>query len=154
MAGLLSLSAELLYEVFDHLQPHDEVHPMVREQPDFDPDNVWDYPKSYRALAALARTCKLLLPIARQSLYKHHWAQYSRPNCIVLSRLIDDASIRQAIKHIRVLQDGPYCHRHFHGRSRADIEADLRRIPVLERADVAKILEHDILQLHVAILVA
>jgi hypothetical protein len=148
MVGLLSLPFELIYEIFDHLQPMMEVHP-VDEEEDFEANNIWDERKSYRTLGALARTCTVLRPIATCSLYKHHWFPHSRPICAVMRRLGEDAAIGQAIRHIRVLPD----RRGYKGRSAEEIWLDLLRNPVLDRADVPKIMKRDWAQLEIALAV-
>lgn len=151
MVGLLSLPTELIIEIFDHLQPVDEVHPLQREYATFDPQSAWQYTNSYGALLNLARTCKLLQPIATECLYKHQWAPYSYPNHMVLRRLQQDAAAGLAIKHIRILQDGPHCR--YAGRTRSEIKEHLLQLQLLEH-DVRPVLYFEPAQLEVAIMVA
>jgi hypothetical protein len=152
MTGLSSLPAELLYAIFDYLQPLDEVHPLKRLHTTFDPDKKWDYQNSYSTLAKLARVCKLFTPIATETLYKHLWVPYMDQNPAVSNRLARDHVARQAVKHIRVLQRGPHCE--YGGRSKEEIKAHLRQLPVLTRDDAKPLLDKDRSQLEVAILIA
>jgi hypothetical protein len=152
MTGLLSLSAELIHAIFDHLQPVDEVHTYERRMEDFDPRKVWDHVDSKATLANLARTCKFLQPIATETLFKYQWSQYLDPCPSVLRRLMQEPAIRQAVKHIRILQDGSGCK--YERRSRDEMRSHLLQIPVLHQDDVEVILGHDVSDLEVAILVA
>lgn len=152
MANLLLLPTELIYEIFDHLQPVDEVHPLHRKSDTFDPQTVWEYHNSNRALLNLARTCKFLQPIAIECLFKYQWAPYRYPNHVVLRRLKQDRAAGLAIKHIRVLQYGPHCR--YEGRSRDETKRHLRQVGLLDWTDVKLLLDHDPAQLEVAIMVA
>jgi hypothetical protein len=152
MTGLPSLPAELLYAIFDYLQPLDEVHPLDRLCTTFDPHKKWDYQRSYSTLAKLARVCKLFTPIATETLYKHLWVPYMDQNPAVSNRFARDPVAGQAVKHIRILQRGPHCE--YGGRTKEEIRAHLRQLPVLTRDDATPLLEKDLSQLEVAILIA
>jgi hypothetical protein len=152
MTGLLSLSAELIYAIFDQLQPVDEVHPIEREEKIFDPPKIRDYVKSKATLANLARTCKFLQPIATKSLFKYQWLQYLHPHPAVLRRVMQEPAIRQTVKHKRILEDGSRSE--YKGRSRDEIRTHLSQFPVLHQDDVERVLRHDLCDLEVAILVA
>jgi hypothetical protein len=125
MANLLSLPAEVLFETLDYLQPDWQL------SPGWEATLERNYLGSSQILAALARTCKTLRPIATVSLYNHHSWAYNNPDPAVLHRLKVEPTLQDAIKRIEILPRGSIYCRKYQARSKRDIAADIRRLPAL-----------------------
>jgi hypothetical protein len=126
----------------------------VDDYPALNRDNPWGYTQCYGTLAALARTCTYLQPIATQSPYKHHWMPCSRANLIALDRLKNDSAISRTIQHIRVLHSDAGCRWNYQARPTDDVAADLKRLALLHQPDVERLLASDPQRLEFALLVA
>jgi hypothetical protein len=70
MPELLSLPAELLLHIFDDLYLHRSRIMLPHALLALTPESDCDYRAAYQTLAALARTCQFLRPIATEALYK------------------------------------------------------------------------------------
>ncbi|KAF2629769.1 hypothetical protein BU25DRAFT_273985 [Macroventuria anomochaeta] len=105
MATLLSLPNELLHEVLEYLQPVTQLpHPLTT----FDP-NEWDIRHWGRALAAVARTCRLLHDLAVPLLYSLYEARFQIPIHAFVDRISSDTSLHKGLKSIITRNEGPYC---------------------------------------------
>jgi hypothetical protein len=150
MSGLISLPSELIYSIFDYLQPSGEINETPDAGQKYENGDRWGYQESYRILAALQRTCKHFQPIAKVCLHRHYWTQYSRPNLAILEQLRTDDEIRQAIRHIRISSDD---HKFMTVRAAQEVEQDWLRFPVLGWPDIFKIYR-DPCQPEIALMVA
>jgi hypothetical protein len=72
MPDLVSLPTEILLHIFDDLYSHTpkKFWPDVPLDPRAVTESDCDYRAAYDTLAALARTCRILNPVATEALYK------------------------------------------------------------------------------------
>lgn len=146
MAGLLSLPAEIICEIFEHLQPLYEATSARIS------DVSWDLPSYYRTLAGLTRTCRYLNPMATQALYKRYYAMYTNPYPGFMRRICTDLSAGENVRHINILHNSPFCT--YSGRSKDEVKAHLLNIPVLDRPEVEMLLNRDPAQVELAVLIS
>lgn len=103
MASLLSLPDELLCEVLGYLEPEDDLTPETTGVK----DGQWTIEHSGRALAAVAKTCKRLNPVATQLLYSRYEATYDDPVLGQIDRIRLDPVARKYLRHVRIFGRHP-----------------------------------------------
>jgi hypothetical protein len=105
MPDLLSLPTELLLRIFDDLYSHRPRMMLLRVPLIPTPESDCDYRAAYRTLAALARTCQLLRPIATEALYKRCISSFYRLPAAFTHQFGPNHIARRDIRYTEILQD-------------------------------------------------
>ena len=124
MASLPALPPELIYEIFDYLQPCKPVYDTDYRQQ--------NHLASYPSLAALTRTCRALHPIATRVLYKGYHAPLEQPIIPFIRRLKTHPDACGDLRHLNIQAEMPGwdpCNR----RPEAEIMADVLQDSVLSQ---------------------
>ncbi|KAF2829904.1 hypothetical protein CC86DRAFT_464398 [Ophiobolus disseminans] len=147
MADLLALPSELICEIFDYLQPLHHLDPEIKDY------QAWDPYASYRTIAALTRTCRLLHPIATRVLYKRYYAPIDQPISAFIQRLNMHPDSWECIRHIHV-HTGDRFWQSLPLRTAAEIKTDIVRNTVLNRSSYLDLAPRSAPECELALLVS
>lgn len=170
-AGLLSLPAELLCDIIERLLPvhvifdnsESDISLAYSEIPsagpftcegnldmeDADLLQTEFISSAYRTLAALARTCRHLNPVAMQFLYTCFHSWYGKPYAGFMRQMRTSNTTSRHIRPI-LIQKSDHIHE---GRSRDEIRSDVLEISAIVHPHLDFLLEHDPSQIEIAILI-
>jgi hypothetical protein len=100
IATFESLPTELLREILDCLGPIDELTYASRGVQ----GGTWTIQHCQRTLAAVARTCRRLTPIANDILYCRYEALYQEPAVGYIERFDTDPLVRRRLRHVKIIK--------------------------------------------------
>jgi paraquat-inducible protein B len=156
MANLLSLAPELLLNICEYLVliEAEELRENVelRERVMHHRDDIPAGPchTAYRTLSVMARTCRILRPIAMDSFNKHAVWLFNRPIATFTQQTVPDKT-----RHIEILRDdiASYPPR-YRGRTRDEIAQDVSQVSERWHEDIQETITKDPAQVELALFIS